>query len=431
MDKGACFVDSSLMKQYIQILEEELVPALGCTEPIAIAYAAAKAREVLGIFPKEALVKCSGNIIKNVKSVAVPNTEGLTGIRASLLAGLVGGQADKKMEVLAAMTCDHVAVVKKLLASGFGKVEYLDTDINLHLIVELAAEKQCVKVEVRHMHTNICRIEKNDELLYQNEADAETNTGIYTDRSVLTVKGIYEFANTVPLTNVRNLIDRQINYNLAIANAGLQGDYGVKIGQTLLDMGDESLRTKIKAYTAAASEARMSGCSLPVVTNSGSGNQGLASSVPVIIFVREKGLSEEQLIRGLLFSNLLTIHQKTLIGRLSAFCGAVSASCSSGAAITYLAGGSLDKIALTISNTLANISGIVCDGAKPSCAAKIASCLEAAYMAHALACNGRYYQAGDGIIKEDIEKTIAAIGRIACKGMRATDTEIIKIMMEG
>ena len=425
-------MNNKLINSYIAILEEELVPALGCTEPIAIAYAAAKAREVLGTFPEQALLECSGNLIKNVKSVMIPNTEGLTGLRASLVAGIVGGKAAKKMEVLAELTSEHLTVVNKLLARDFGAVRLLATDVNLHLIVRLRAKADYVTVEIKHDHTNVCKIEKNGQVIYQNGADETRPLGSFTDHSILTVKDIYEFANTVPLAKVHELIAKQIDYNSKIAEEGLTGNYGVHIGQTLLDMGrNESLQAKIKAYAAAASEARMSGCALPVVTNSGSGNQGIATSIPVIIYAREQGLSEEKLYRALVLSNLLTIHQKTLIGRLSAFCGAVSASCSSGAAITYLAGGSLAEINWTISNTLANVPGIICDGAKPSCAAKIASCLDTAYMSHVLAMKGRHYQAGNGILKNDIEATIAAVGRIACKGMRTTDTEIINIMLEG
>lgn len=425
-------MENKLFNNYIAILQEELVPALGCTEPIAIAYAAAKAREILGSFPETALLKCSGNIIKNVKSVTIPNTEGLSGLRASMVAGVVGGKADKKMEVLSDLTREQLTLVRELLASDFCEVQLLATDINLHLSVQLMAKNDYVIVEIKHAHTNVCRIERNGKVIYQNDADEMEYSGITTDHSVLTVKDIYEFANTVPLARVHELIAKQIDYNIKIAEAGLAGDYGVHIGQTLLVMGrNEPLPAKMKAYAAAASEARMSGCSLPVVTNSGSGNQGIATSIPVIVYAREQGLSEEKLYRGLVLSNLLTIHQKTLIGRLSAFCGAVSASCSSGAAVTYLAGGNLEEINWTISNTLANVAGIICDGAKPSCAAKIASCLDTAYMSHVLAMKGRHYQAGNGILKNDIEATIAAVGRIACKGMRTTDTEIINIMLEG
>ncbi|MBP2638061.1 MAG: serine dehydratase subunit alpha family protein [Firmicutes bacterium] len=420
----------NLENSYIEILKEELVTALGCTEPLAIAYAAAKGKEVLGCFPEKAVLECSGNIVKNAKSVVVPNTGGLTGIRASMLAGLVGGNCDKKLEVLSDMTPDHITTVKKLLDSDLCEVKLLPTDINLHLVLQLIAENEHVTVEIKHAHINICRITKNGQVICKND-DENKYLGSFIDRAVLSVKGIYEFSNTVPLEKVRDLIEKQIMYNIGIAEEGLRGNYGVSIGRILLDIGqDDPVRTKIKAYAAAASEARMSGCVLPVVINSGSGNQGIATSIPVIIYAREKQVTQDKLYRALVFSNLLTIHQKTMIGRLSAFCGAVSASCSSGAAITYLEGGTLEQIKQTINNTLANVSGIVCDGAKPSCAAKIASCLDAAYMSHVLAMNGKSYQAGNGILKGDVEDTIAAVGRIACNGMRATDTEIIRIMLE-
>ncbi len=424
-------MDITTINSYIEILTEELIPALGCTEPIAIAYAAAKARELLGCFPEHAVLECSGNIIKNVMSVRVPNCEELTGIKASMLAGLVGGKAEKQLEVLSEINSEHIAAVKKLLANDFCEVKLLSTDANLHLLLKLTAGNEYITVEIKNAHTNLYRIEKNGQVVFQQNENDDKYLGSFTDRRILSVKGIYEFANSVPLERIRDLIAKQIDCNMRIAEAGLQGDYGVNIGQIMLagECG-QSVSTKIRAYAAAASEARMSGCVLPVVTNSGSGNQGIAASIPVIIYARENGLSEEKLYRGLVFSNLLTIHQKTLIGRLSAFCGAISASCASGAAITYLKGGSLAQINKTIINMLANVSGIVCDGAKPSCAAKIASCLDAAYISHLLAMEGKQYQHGSGIVKEDVECTISAIGRIAHDGMRATDAEILKIMLE-
>lgn len=424
-------MDKKLFHSYVEILNEELVPALGCTEPIAIAYAAAKAKEILGCFPDNAILECSGNIVKNAKSVVIPNTNGLTGIRAGMLAGLVGGQADDHMEVLAHMTSDHISNVQRLLNSKFGEVRLLATDINLHLILRLETKTDYVTVEVRHSHLNICKIEKNGCIIYQKDDDVNKYLGTYTDRSILSVEDIYRFANSAPLEPVRGLIAKQVDCNMALAEEGLRGRYGVGIGRALLEAGtDEPVLRKMKAYAAAASEARMSGCMLPVITNSGSGNQSIATTVPVIVYAREHCLAEDKLYRGLIFANLLTIHQKTSIGRLSAFCGAVSASCSSGTTITYLAGGTLEQINQTIHNTLGNVSGIVCDGAKPSCAAKIASCLDASYMAHVLAMKGRRYQAGHGILKNDVEETIAAVGRLACYGMRETDTEILKIMLD-
>lgn len=417
-------------EKYLRILEEELVPALGCTEPIAIAYAAAKARDFLGAFPISVNVFCSGNIIKNVRSVVVPNTGGQRGIEVSALAGIVGGNADLEMEVLSKLETRHADEIEELLKQEICQVRALDSQKPLHIIVEVSSEQDSVKVEIHDFHTNVVKIERNGETILKKSVSAESYLGTMTDRSILNVNDIFDFAETVEFENVRELIKQQINNNLAIAEEGLTGRYGVNIGTTLLNYGSPSIFNRIKAYTASASEARMSGCELPVTTNSGSGNQGIASSVPVIIYAQEKGIPEERLIRALALSNLLTIHQKTLIGRLSAFCGVVSASCSSGAAITYLAGGSLEQIKMTITNTLANVSGIVCDGAKPSCGIKIAASLDAAMMAHLLAMDNKAYLPGDGLVKSNIEDTISSVGRMACHGMKETDKQILKIMLE-
>ena len=419
-----------IYKQYRAILGEELVPALGCTEPIAIAFAAAKAKDILGGFPSKIKVYCSGNIIKNVKSVIVPNTGGLRGIEVSALAGVVGGNADYGMEVLSLLKSEHTKKVCELLKKDICEVSALETQRALHIIIELTAEQDTVKVEVQDFHTNIVKIEKNGQAVYEKPALTESYLGRLTDRSVLNVDDIYHFAQTVELDKVRVLLEQQIKNNMAIANEGLNGQYGVDIGNTLLNGSQDSVFNKMKAYTASASEARMGGSELPVTTNSGSGNQGIASSVPVIIYAREKGVTEERLLRALVLSNLLTIHQKTLIGRLSAFCGVVSASCASGAAITYLAGGSLSQIKMTITNTLANVSGIVCDGAKPSCGIKTAASLDAAIMAHLLAMNNKAYLPGDGLVKGNIEDTISSVGRMARDGMKETDKQILTIMMD-
>ena len=419
-----------ISEKYLAILREELVPALGCTEPIAIAYAAAKARDVLGSFPSYIKVSCSGNIIKNVKSVVVPNTGGLKGIEVSALAGAVGGNAEHGMEVLSNLDKRHAQEVSVLLEKGICEVSALDTSKTLHIIIEVSANQETAKVEVQDFHTNIVRIEKNGRAIYEKPASAGSYLGKLTDRSVLNVDEIFEFAETVELKKVRALLEQQIKNNMAIAREGLKGQYGVDIGNTLLRGGRGGAFNKVKAYTASASEARMGGSELPVTTNSGSGNQGIASSVPVIVYAREKGITEERLLRALVLSNLLTIHQKTLIGRLSAFCGVVSASCASGAAITYLAGGSLQQVKMTITNTLANVSGIVCDGAKPSCGIKTAASLDAAIMAHLLAMNNRAYLPGDGLVKADIEDTISSVGRMARDGMKETDRQILSIMLE-
>lgn len=416
---------------YIQILKEELVPAMGCTEPIAIAFACAKAKEVLEEMPVRLLAKCSGNIIKNAKCVTVPNTGSLVGIEASAIIGVVAGDADKKLEVISEVNEDHIKKTKQLLDTDFCSVELLESPTPLHIQIYANSLNHQVMIEIKDTHTNITKIIKDDVVLLEQKQEENKYLGVFADRSVLNIKDIYEFANTVNIEDVKELLDRQINYNMAIANEGLKGKYGVGIGKMLMESYPEhTLLTKMKAYTASASEARMSGCCLPVVTNSGSGNQGITSSIPVIVYAKENNLSKEQMYRGLVFSNLVTIHQKTGIGRLSAFCGAVCAGCASGAAITYLAGGTLEQINMTIQNTLADIPGIVCDGAKASCAIKIASSIDASMMAHYLAMKNCAYNTTDGILKDSIERTISCVGRLGKEGMKATDHEILEIMLE-
>ena len=424
-------LDEKIYNGYLEILKEEIVPAMGCTEPIAIAYASAKAKEVLGEIPKKVIVWCSGNIIKNAKCVTVPNTGDLVGIKASSIIGILAGDASKGLEVINTVDEDSIEKANELVKGDLCEVKRLETEIQLHILVEAYGEKDKVTVETKYAHTNICRITKNDEVLFEIKEEPDKYLGVFVDRGILNVKDIYEFANTVKIEDVKELLDKQIDYNIRISEEGLKGTYGIGIGKVILESypGD-SVVTKLKAYAAAASEARMTGSSLPVMTNSGSGNQGMTTSIPVIIYCKEKGLSQEQLYRGLVFSNLMTIHQKTGIGRLSAFCGAVSAGCASGAAITYLEGGSLEQINKTVTNTLANISGIVCDGAKASCAAKIATSIDAAMMAHYLAMSDQAYRANTGILKENIEDTITAVGRLGKEGMKETDKKILDIMLE-
>lgn len=415
---------------YINILSEELVPALGCTEPIAIAYAAAKAREVLGCFPDKVIVRCSGNIIKNAKSVTVPNTGNLKGIKASALVGVVGGNASKEMQVLEGVTSQDIQKVTELMETDLCELEMLNSDASLHIIVQAMYKDEYASVEIIHTHTNISKIEKNGKVLIQKEYEKENFNAPLSDRSILNVKDIYDFANTVKMEDIKELLDKQIEYNLTIANEGLASNYGVNIGRTLLECYGDNILTKIRAYAAAGSDARMSGCSLPVVTNSGSGNQGMTTSLPIIIYAQEKGIEKEKMYRALVLANLITIHQKTGLGRLSAYCGAVSAACGSGTGITYLEGGSLEQIEKTITNTLANVSGIVCDGAKASCAAKIASSIDAALMAHFLAMRGSAFEVDSGIVKETVENTISAVGRLGREGMKETDIEVLKIMLD-
>ena len=420
--------------QFIAILQEELVPALGCTEPIAIAYAGAHARALLGEIPDRVCIKSSGNIIKNVKSVTVPNSGNMKGIPAAAAIGIIGGNPNKGLEVLADITDADIARTKEFLEKVPCKVSLLDTVASLHFIVEVFAGADSASVEIIHQHTNIVHTTKNGKDVLSVPFDPSSANAALTDRSGLSVKKILEFADTIDLDRVRPILERQIDYNTRISQEGLERRYGINAGANLLKAAEAeravTLKIRAQAAAAAGSDARMSGCTLPVVTNSGSGNQGLTASLPVIVFAEEKKLPHDKLLRGLLVSNLIAIHQKTRIGRLSAYCGAVSAGCGSGAAVTYLSGGSYEQVCETITNTLAVVSGIVCDGAKPSCASKIASSVDAALNAHYLAMQNRVFEPGEGIVKGDIEKTIAGVGAIAADGMRETDRVILRIMVD-
>lgn len=421
-------------RQFIAILEEELVPALGCTEPIAVAYAGAHARTLLGKLPERVHIKSSGNIIKNVKSVTVPNSGNMKGIPAAAAIGIIGGNPEKGLEVLADITEADISRAKEFLQDVPCKVSLLDTVASLHFIVAVFAGDDSASVEIIHQHTNIVHTMKNGKDVLSVPFEPESANAALTDRSGLSVEKILTFADTVDLERVRPVLERQIEYNTRISREGLEHPYGINAGTNLLEAAkaERAVTFKIRAQAAAAagSDARMSGCTLPVVTNSGSGNQGITVSLPVIVFAEENNIPHERLLRGLLVSNLTAIHQKTRIGRLSAYCGAVSAACGSGAGITYLSGGSYEQVCETVTNTLAVVSGIVCDGAKPSCASKIATAVDAAINAHYLAMKNAVFQAGDGIVKDDIERTIAGVGSIAADGMRETDKVILKIMVE-
>ena len=420
---------NEIIEDYIKILESELVPAMGCTEPIALAYGGARAREVLGQMPEKVIAKCSGNIIKNVRCVTIPNSKGLVGIEAGVLLGIAGGNAQKQMEVLEDVADEDIEKAKDMLKKGVCKVEFLDSSSVLHIILELYTEEHSAVVEIRDGHTNITSIRKDGKELLEGAALVEHDD---TDerKVILNMENIKEFADTVELSKVQHLIERQITCNMAIANEGMKGGYGLGLGKLLLESYPDTTLNQMKAYAAAGSEARMGGCDLPVIINSGSGNQGIASSVPVVVYARENNICQERLYRALAFSSLLTIYQKEFIGKLSAFCGAVSASCASGAALTYMVGGTLDQIKMTVENTLANIPGIICDGAKISCAAKIATSLDAAIMAHNLAMKNKVYAPYTGILQEDTPETISCVGYIGKEGMKQTDKEILKIMIE-
>ena len=421
-------MNGKIYNEYLAILREEIVPALGCTEPIAIAYAAAKARSVLGRLPETITVRCSGNIIKNVKAVIVPTTGNMKGIETSAVLGAVGGNPDKKLEVLTDVTEEDLALTRQLLKADICHVELLEGVSSLQIIVEMRAGEDTSLVEIAFAHTNIVRIEKNGETLFKKGLTARSATE--TDRSLLNLKDIYDFANTVEISEVRDLLERQVECNLKIAEEGFSNKYGANVGATILESFGNDVRNRARAYPAAGSDARMNGCVLPVMINSGSGNQGMTVSLPVEIYARELHVSEEKKIRALVLSNLIAIYQKNELGKLSAYCGVVSASVGAGAAIAYLHNADWEVIEETIVNTLGNISGIVCDGAKASCAAKIASSVDAAVMAYHMAAVNRGFRSGEGLVKQDAEHTLQSYGRMGREGMKATDIEILKIMLE-
>ena len=420
-------MDERIYQNYIAILKEEMVPAMGCTEPIALAYGAARAREILGKEPEKIIVKCSGNIIKNVRCVVIPNSGGLVGIPAGVILGAVGGDASRNMEVLEQVSEEARQRTRELLEQEICRVEILDSPVVLHFIIWMQAGEDQVELEIKYDHINVTMICKNGEILFEKPAE-EGQTE--TDRTLLNLEDIKEFADTVRLEDVKEMIDAQISCNMAIAKEGMTGKYGLGIGRVIRESYSDDMLTRMRSLTAAASEARMGGCDLPVIINSGSGNQGIACSVPLIVYAREMELPEYSLCRALVFSNLLTVYQKLYIGKLSAFCGAVSASCASGAAITYMVGGDIGRIKKTIENTLANIPGIICDGAKISCAAKIAASLDAAFLAHHLAMNDQGYAPYTGILQEETSETISCVGYIGKEGMKETDKEILKIMID-
>lgn len=426
-------MDAVSYQDYVNILKEELVPAMGCTEPIAIAYAAAVLRETLGRPAERMEVEASGNIIKNVKSVFVPGTGGLRGIPAAAAAGMAAGDPSLDLEVLSQIGEAEQARIREYLAYTPITVKLADSPLIFDILVRAWAGEDSALVRIANYHTHIVRIEKNGAILKDLPVQAAAEEGL-TDKSVLSVRGILEFAREADLSDVEETLSRQIRFNTAIAQEGLRGDYGANIGQVLLSAYGDDVKIRAKAMAAAGSDARMNGCGLPVVIVSGSGNQGLTASLPVIEYAKELGADQETLYRALLVSDLITIHLKAEIGRLSAYCGAVSAGCGSGAGIAYLYGKDKPEEALlkdvshTIVNSLAVVSGMVCDGAKASCAAKIASAVDAGLLGFYMYQNGQQFRGGDGIISKGVEETIRNIGLLATQGMRETDREILDIM---
>ncbi len=412
---------------FTRFLEEELVPAMGCTEPIAIAYGAAYARRLLGKTPTAYDVQCSGNIIKNAMAVTVPQTGGLVGIQAAVLSGAIGGDADRALEVLTTVTEEDLVQVRQAMEAGIVTVRPLDTTHTLHIIIRETAGDDWVSVEILDTHTGLGEVVKNGEVLRQRQETVQEDP--YAQRRCLNLKDILAYADTVDLDDVKELLERQVAYNMAISQEGLSNPWGASVGQTLLRYTGEDLRTRMKAAAAAGSDARMNGCTLPVIINSGSGNQGITVSLPVAVYAEHIGASHEKMLRALCVANLLAIHQKTGIGRLSAFCGAVCAATGAVAGIAYLDGASYEVMSQAIVNSLGNVGGMVCDGAKSSCAAKIASSLESALLGYEMAKEQRGFTNGEGIVKADVEATIASVGRMAAAGMRSTDREILEIMV--
>ena len=415
-------------EKYVRILHEELRPAMGCTEPIAIAYAAAKARSVLGSLPERLLVEVSGNIIKNVKSVVVPHTGGLRGIPAAAAVGAVAGDPEAELEVISRVTAEQIAATSDYLKEVPIEVRCADTPHIFDIQITAYHGEDTAFVRIVDYHTNLVCVRRNGETLLEKEC--VTREDGLTDRCCLSIEGIVDFAETVDLEDVRDVLERQISYNMAIAEEGLRGNYGANIGKTVLRGRGYDINYMMRAWAAAASDARMNGCELPVVINSGSGNQGITASVPVIVYARETGKTHEDLLRALCVSNLVTTHLKTGIGRLSAYCGAVSAGAGSGAGLAWLKGGRFEMIAHTVVNAVAVTSGIICDGAKASCAAKIAAAVDAGLLGLAMYEDGNQFFGGDGIVKKGVENTIATVGKLARFGMEQTDKEIIQLMLE-
>lgn len=412
---------------YVNLLKKELIPAMGCTEPIAIAFAAAKAAQLLEAEVMAVDIYASGNMIKNVKSVTVPNTNGKKGMEAAAAIGIVAGDPEKMLQVISEVSTQQLQALDVFLAAVPIKVHHVITSCALEVSVKVTHDASYVLVQIQNEHSNIVKIEKDGTCLFNKQEEVQQQD---VDVMQFSMEGIYEFAMMADITDVKEVLDRQISYNWAIAQEGLKNCYGANIGSILLSTYGDSIQIRARALAAAGSDARMSGCELPVIINSGSGNQGMSASLPVIAYAKELQVEDEKLYRALLISNLSTLYQKKYIGRLSAYCGAVSAGAGAGAGITYLLGGDFDHIAHTIVNALAITSGMICDGAKPSCAAKIATAVDAGIMGCMMYQKGKQFYRGEGIVCKNIEETIMGVGQLARDGMRETDDEIIKLMIQ-
>ena len=419
----------TLHQQYLDILAEELRPAMGCTEPIALAYAGAMARRILGTLPQRVEIFVSGNIIKNVKSVVVPNTGGLRGIGAAVCAGIVAGDADKVLEVISSVSQEQKQQLKAFMEETPVEIKPANSCLVFDIDLILYSGSDKVRLRIINHHTNIAYIEKNGEIL-QSLPIQESSEDHLTDKSCLSIEKIVEFADCVDMEDIRELVGRQVQCNMAIAREGIQNRWGANIGSVLLARQGALLSKQAAAYAAAGSDARMSGCEMPVIILSGSGNQGITASVPVAVYAEALGKTEEEMLRAVALSDLVTIHQKTGIGRLSAYCGAISAGCGAGAGIAYLQGGDFNAVAHTVVNAIAILSGTICDGAKPSCAAKIAAAVDAGILGWDMYQEDQQFYGGDGIITKGVDKTVINVGRLAREGMRQTDQTILEIMLD-
>lgn len=421
-------MNKQLYDDYVSILKEELVPAMGCTEPIALAYAASIAAKALGKIPETVEISVSANILKNIKSVIVPHTGSMRGIEAAACAGIIAGDSSLELEVLSRVTDSDVAEIQKYLGSHSIIVKQSDNGYVFDIQVLVNSGEDNAFVQISGSHTNVVRVERNHHIIFSKDYSEDRQTRI-TSRDVLTVEKIVEFADTVEINDIKDCIERQIKYNMAIAEEGLTGKWGASVGYVLLKAYGTGVANLAKATAAAGSDARMSGCELPVVINSGSGNQGMTASLPVIVYAKELGVDDETLYRALVVSNLITIHMKSGIGCLSAYCGATSAGCGAGAGVAYLYGGKYNEIAHTVVNAVAINSGMICDGAKPSCAAKIASAVEAGLLGMQMQSQGKEFVGGEGIVSKGVENTLSNISRLAKYGMAETDKEIVDIMI--
>ena len=419
----------AIYQQYLKILEEELRPAMGCTEPIALAYAGAKGRQLLGQLPEKVTAFVSGSIIKNVKSVIVPNTGGMHGIAPAICAGLVAGDADRELQVISQVTDEQREALREYMARATVEISPADNNLSFDIDLTLEARGHRVRVRIANHHTNLVHMEKDGEILLDLPVE-EASEDRLTDKSCLNIRQIVEFADILDVSDVKNTVARQVKYNMALAKEGIEGNWGANIGSVLLHHQGELLSKRAAAWAAAGSDARMSGCEMPAIILSGSGNQGITASVPVAVYAEALGKTQEEMLRAVALSDLVTVHQKTGIGRLSAYCGAISAGCGAGAGIAYLQGGKEHAVAHTVVNAIAILSGTICDGAKPSCAAKIAAAVDAGILGWDMYQDKQQFYGGDGIVTKGVDNTLRNVGRLAREGMKDTNKTILEIMME-